>query len=284
MLQVGGEVDPAHVGLQLRVAGMLEEVAAGRVEGRHAGIAAARQVDGRQIERQAEQVVAQRLGDELVDLVAGLAGHAAHDGAGGFGGRQRAVVIERQRIEEGLDQADVARDEVGIEAVDGLGQHRVAEAIDDVRELGDDRRIDGGVVLQESVDVRLDLARELLEHEVLVLHLGGELGGLEQALAVPHAGRELPLCDERGIAAGEHSRLDLVDLPVVLGVEDVVDGGQGDVLVAAAVAGDEVRIEQFVVIGRRRRRRRWCRGRCRPLARPRVLAPGPSGSNMPGAA
>ena len=35
-----------------------------------------------EVERQAEQVVAQRLGDELVDLVADLAGHAAHDGAG----------------------------------------------------------------------------------------------------------------------------------------------------------------------------------------------------------
>ena len=33
--------------------------------------------------------------------------------------------------------------------------------------------------------LRLDLARELLEHEVLILHLGAELRGLEQALAVP---------------------------------------------------------------------------------------------------
>ena len=77
---------------------------------------------------------------------------------------------------------------VGIEAVDRLGQHRVAEPVDDVRELGDDGRIDGDVVAvghQEDVDVRLDLARELLEHEVLVLHLGAELRGLEQAFAVP---------------------------------------------------------------------------------------------------
>ena len=41
-----------------------------------------------QIERQAEQVVAQRVGDELVDLVADLAGHAADDRAG----RRRAVI------------------------------------------------------------------------------------------------------------------------------------------------------------------------------------------------
>ena len=36
----------------------------------------------REIERQAEQVVAQRAGDELVDLVADLTRHAADDGAG----------------------------------------------------------------------------------------------------------------------------------------------------------------------------------------------------------
>ena len=33
--------------------------------------------------------------------------------------------------------------------------------------------------------LRLDLAREFLEHEMLILHLGAELGGLEQAFAVP---------------------------------------------------------------------------------------------------
>ena len=42
--------------------------------------------------------------------------------------------------------------------------------------------------------------------------------------------------------------LGVLDEPVVLGVEHVVDGGQADVLVDAAVAGDEVRIEQLVVV------------------------------------
>ena len=98
------------------------------------------------------------------------------------------------RVEEALDQADVVCVEVRIEAVDRLGQHRVAEAIDDVGELGDDRGIDRDVVAvghEEDVDVRLDLAGEFLEHEVLVLHLGAELGGLEQALAVPDEGGDL---------------------------------------------------------------------------------------------
>ena len=36
--------------------------------------------------------------------------------------------------------------------------------------------------------------------------------------------------------------------PVMLGVEYVVDGSQADILVDAAVTGNEMRIEQFVVI------------------------------------
>ena len=52
------------------------------------------------------------------------------------------------------------------------------------------------------------------------------------------------------MAAGvcERHSLGVFDEPVVLGVENVVDSGQADVLVGAAVAGDEVRVEQFVVI------------------------------------
>ena len=74
-----------------------------------------------------------------------LARHAADDGAGrdvGIDGRVVAVVLELERIEEALDQADVVGVEGRIEAVDRLGQHRVAEAVDHMRELGDDRGID----------------------------------------------------------------------------------------------------------------------------------------------
>ena len=71
MLEVAGEIDPALIGLEQGVlVGRLVELAPGLVQRGHAGVAAARQVDGREIERQAEQVVAQRAGDELVDLVA----------------------------------------------------------------------------------------------------------------------------------------------------------------------------------------------------------------------
>ena len=50
-------------------------------------------------------------------------------------------------------------------------------------------------------------------------------------------------------AVARTDRLGVVDQAVVLGVEDVVDGGEADVLVDAAVAGHEVRVEQLVVVG-----------------------------------
>ena len=104
-------------------------------------------------------------------------------------------------------RSDLAGGEIGIEAIDGLEEHRVPEAIYRVRELGDDGRVDRRIVPfwgKECVDLRLDFAGELLEHQVLVLHLGGEFRRLEQALAIPHAGRQLPLGDKSSIAAGQN--------------------------------------------------------------------------------
>ena len=122
-----------------------------------------------------------------------MPGQATDDGASSFFGRQRAVFVERQRVEEGLDQPHATVVLEGrIEAIDRLGQHRVPEAIHGVSELGHDRRVDGGIVTvgdEELVHQWLHLARELLEHQVLVLHLGAELGGLEQPFAVPYQSR-----------------------------------------------------------------------------------------------
>ena len=47
----------------------------------------------------------------------------------------------------------------------------------------------------------------------------------------------------------EEGLLDLINQPVVLGMEDRVHTGEADVLVHAAVAGDVVRVEQLVVVG-----------------------------------
>ena len=100
------QVDPARVRLELAVAGHREELAARRVQRRNAGVAAACDVEHREIQRQPDQIVAQRLGDELVDLVADLAGHAAHDGAGCLL-RRRAARSVGERVQERRDQADL---------------------------------------------------------------------------------------------------------------------------------------------------------------------------------
>ena len=266
VLEVQGEIQPAGIGLELAVAGHGIELGARLVQRWHAGIATAGEIDRRQVQRQAKQVAAQGTGDELVDLVAQLPGQATNDGASSFFGRQRAIVIERQRVEEGLDQPHAAVVlEARVEAIHGLGQHRVTEAIHGVSELGHDRRVDGGVVTvgdKELVHQRLHLTGELLEHQVLILHLGTELGGLEQPFAVPYQTIQIarhaidrhqqPLVEEGNIASRgglQNHFLGVFDQAVVLGMEHMVHGGQANVLVDPAVAGHEVGVEQFVVIG-----------------------------------
>ena len=139
----------------------------------------------------------------------------------------------------------------------------MAEAVNHLGELREDRRVDVDRRLEhEGVDVGLHLAGEFLEDEVLVLHLVGEAGSLEQALAVPDEGGlglgrrrdgrdvdEQPLVQEGKVTRGQGEFLHLLDEVVVLGVEHVVDRGQADVLVAAAVTRDVVGVEQLVVVG-----------------------------------
>ncbi|MEZ0039919.1 hypothetical protein ABIF68_010289 [Bradyrhizobium japonicum] len=82
---------------------------------------------------------------------------------------------------------------------------------------------------------------------MLVLHLGAELGGLEQAFAIPDEGGDLsgrrrqcgevdgqPFVEEGQVVRGQDDLFGVLGQPVVLGVEDVVDRGQADVLVGAA--------------------------------------------------
>ena len=95
-------------------------------------------------------------------------------------------------VEEGRQQRErvVRLGPVGrVRAGDVVVEHRVPEPVDGVGELGLDRRVDVRGVDVERVDRRDHLAGELLEDEVLVLHLGHEPGGLEEAVAVaPHPG------------------------------------------------------------------------------------------------
>ena len=152
-------------------------------------------------------------GDELVDFVADLIDGAQHDVGGCI-----FKVGKLDRVGECLDQAFLRhlrlaggrvdnRPAVGAEhvEVDVLVQHRVAEAIDDVGELRRDRRVEMHVNAGGNVNRRRDLAGKFVEHNVLVLRFGGELRGLEQALAVPLVGLDLSCrCDDR--AAGVEYR------------------------------------------------------------------------------
>ena len=279
VLEVQREVQPARVGLELRVAvrGFLE-LRAGGVQRRHAGLATAGDVQRREVQRDADELVAQHVGDELVDLVADLAGHAADDGAGGDLVADR-VGAERDRVQEGLEQVHALV--AAVRAVAATWSAWSGRSGTRLGELGEDGRVDvDGGVEHEDIDVRLDLAGEFLEDEVLVLHLRGEPRGLEQALAVPGEGvgeARPPRVARRQHGAGGRSlrshslrkarspdrdrpRLHLLDRVVVLRMEDVVHRREADVLVAAPVAGDVVRVEQFVVVEAVRRSTGGCEG------------------------
>ena len=202
--QVEREITPADVGLDCRILGAAEELLAGVVERRHTTLPAPGDVEGGQVESDdTHQAVAHITHDELIDLLAHLAGHAAGHRRSGLGLGHAAILPiefgELHGVEEGIEQChllvgQVAQAsgaieadclEVGVIAINALVGHRVTEAVDHIGEFADDRPIERGVVDVEHVDHRLDRAAEFLKHQVLILHLGGELGGLEDTLAVP---------------------------------------------------------------------------------------------------
>ena len=148
VLDVLHEVGPARVGLQLTVSGHLIEFPPRGVQRWNAGVPATRQVDGRlgrgagraRLLRSAS-VTNSSISLPSCRVVPRTMAPAASSGVG-------AALRKGQRIEEGVDQADLAGGaKCRVEAVDRLGQHRVAEAIDRVGELGHDRRVDLGVVV-----------------------------------------------------------------------------------------------------------------------------------------
>ena len=124
----------------------------------------------------------------------------------------------------------------------------------------------------EDVDGWRDLAREFFKDEMLILRLGAELGGLEQALAVPFVGlddvnrhavgidaigdgqidaREDPIVGKRDVAIREfllNETLCLIEQTIVLVMKNRMDCRQCNVLVGPAITGDVVRVKQFVVV------------------------------------
>ncbi len=243
-----GQGVPRVVREQCGIARLQPQLVTGVVQRRDTEIAAAGDVDRGEVERGADEVVAEGSGDELVDLVAALRSRTLSDvrccdeaiGATGVGASAR----ERKRVEEAVEQADRA----GVLPRDRLVEHGVTQTVDRLRELHRDIRVDRRVVRREGVNSRLDLAHEGLEDQVLVLVLVHHAGGLEQPLAQTPA-RRLE-AQTRGIRCRQGVDLagDVGHEPVVLGVEHCVDRGQADVLVASAVTGDEVRVKQLVVV------------------------------------
>ena len=96
--------------------------------------------------------------------------------------------LKASRIEERLDQRHADALVGGVGDIDGVGQHRVAEAEDGLREFGRDVGVDLGLVFGEGRDVRAHAPREELEHDMLILHFVGELRRLEDHLAGPLGG------------------------------------------------------------------------------------------------
>ncbi len=137
------------------------------------------------------------------------------------------------------------------------------EAIDRMGKLRHNRRVDFGAGIEnEGVHHRLDAASKLFEHHVLVLHLGAEARGLEQAIAIPHprilishvrrGAIQEPRLHKSGIVQRFRSDRGLVriDQAVVLGMEDGMNGRERNVFIAASVAGDKMRVQHLVVVGK----------------------------------
>ena len=223
-----------------------------------------------QVERQADELVAQGVGDELVDLVADLARHAADDRPGAPRRRSSAPPsVEGHRVQEGVEQASRSFvGAVGVDPVDVLGQHRVPEPVDDVGELGARspgrcRRcsrsrctaktsIAGWILRANSSKTRCWYCISVTKRRP---GTGARRSTARRRSASFHVG-VLAAPGRQELRRVDAARLDLLDQPVVLGVEDVVDGRQADVLVAAPSPVMKWASSSLVVVGRRVARRR----------------------------
>ena len=102
VFDVQAEIVPAGIGLECRVARVAKEQATGTVEPWCARFFATGHVESTQVEGQSHQVVAQRLSQELVNLVSYLVHHACADGAHSSSGVDPALP-KRHRVEKGID-------------------------------------------------------------------------------------------------------------------------------------------------------------------------------------
>ncbi len=112
--------------------------------------------------------------------------------------RRIVIVIESERVQEGFEESQLIargariesarvrnRIEIRIVAIDRLGQHRMTEAIHDLRELSRDRGMDIGVVRVEAILQASQRRNEFIEDGAVILHLCTEPRSLKDTLAVP---------------------------------------------------------------------------------------------------
>ena len=206
-------VHPADIRHERRILGCSKERPACRVQLGRTNVATSRDVEGADIEGQTHEVVLHPPGDEFVDFVCDLSCEPTNDRARTLFRRDRilarciVIIVQGERIEEGLEQAELVtrrcrlerpgirdRVEVRVIAVDRLGQHRVSEAIDDLRKFGGDRGVNVRVMPHKWVLQPGERGNELVEHDPVVLHLRAEPGSLEHALAVPLEAQRFNRC------------------------------------------------------------------------------------------
>ena len=219
-------VHPVDVGVEAQIARRRIELLASRVERRVTDVTTARDIDGAKIQGQTHQVVLKLAGDELVNFVTRGPGNTANDGArcffGSHGRDAVAVrVLERTGIQESFEETELAVRtrmrigqgiEVSIVAVDGMGQHRMTEAIHGLGVLSRDRRIDVGVIALEDVLKTGNRRRKFVEYDSVILHLVAEASGLEDAFAVPIKTQRVDggvghiLVDQRSVGDRESKR------------------------------------------------------------------------------
>ena len=102
VFQVGGEIGPTGIGAQLRITAEFKELLASLVQRRHCGIATAGNIKCTQVQRQPDEVITQRIGNKLINLVADLTRHAADNRTDGHIIRNTHTVdlIKCHRVEE----------------------------------------------------------------------------------------------------------------------------------------------------------------------------------------
>src|SRR5690606_15052622 len=147
MEQIRPEVCPDLVWLQRSFPGFAEEICPYVIECAETHIAAARNVERRQVEGETNQEIPYGIDDELVDLVAHLL-------LGALGEVCRANFSEHDGVEECLDEAEVRGLVGSVRQTDRIRQHRMAEPVNGLGKLQTDRRIDLYIVLRKRRDVR----------------------------------------------------------------------------------------------------------------------------------